>query len=175
MVMSCYRRRKCSSLLVVYKFKLPALTDGWMQSDCHSTVNICRTFSECSPPVTSSPPPTWQTAQDGSRRDGTTVWWTVQWCEVMYHVEKWQKYFEPFLCFVLVMQTALCPPAPQSVLETAISHAYPEQGRDNVALYCLSVHPHSLWGGGKTRMPCCHSPDSWTTKFSAKPHCQIYL
>jgi len=38
------------------------------------------------------------------------------------------------------MQTALCPTSPQSVLETAVSHAYPEQGRDNVALYCLSVH-----------------------------------
>jgi len=63
---------------------------------------------------------------------------------------------------VLVMQTALCPPSTQSVLETAISHAYPEQGRDNVALYCQSVHPHSLWEGGKTQ-ECCAAKNTQLT------------
>ena len=94
--------------------------------------------------------------------DGTSVWWTVQWHQVIYYVEKWQKYFEPLLRFVLVMQTALCPTSPQSILETAISHAYPEQGRDNVALYCVSVHPHSLWEGGKTQ-ECCAAKNTQLT------------
>jgi hypothetical protein len=93
--------------------------------------------------------------------DGTTVWWTVQWHQVMYYVDKWQKYFEPLLCFVLVMQTALCPTSPQSILETAVSHAYPEQHIDNAALYCLSVHPHSLWEGGKTQ--CCAPKNTHVT------------
>ena len=94
----------------------------------------------------------------------------------MYYVERWQKYFEPFLCFVLVMQTALCSTSPQSILETAVSHAYPEKGTDGVALYCLSVYPHSLWEGGKTQECCAakNTPDSWRTKFSAKPQCQIF-
>jgi len=60
------------------------------------------------------------------------------------------------ICFVSFLWCKL------RVLEAAISHAYPEQGRDNVVLYCLPVHPHSLWEGGTTQ-ECCAAKNTHLT------------
>jgi hypothetical protein len=44
-----------------------------------------------------------------------------------------------------MMQAAMCPASPKSILETAVTHAYPEQGRDNRQCgSLLSVCPSKL-------------------------------